>query len=147
MRNLLRAIDFLPAAYLARVTACLLSRKGQRLGDLAANTVVLREAAVLEPDVERIAPVKYNSLAAFPHLAARLRSRVNPEAVRIAVTALAMREGYDPLAREAIRRVGGILSGAGGFSGSGGGGVDRQSSMCAARCGRFMGSEGSCTRW
>jgi hypothetical protein len=99
LRNLLRAIDFLPAAYLVGVTACLVSRKGQRLGDLAANTVVLREAKLLEPDVEQIAPVKYNSLTAFPHLAARLRSRVDPEAVRIAVTALAMRDGYDPPAR------------------------------------------------
>ena len=99
LRNLLRAIDFLPAAYLVGVTACLVSRKGQRLGDLAANTVVLREAKLLEPDVEQIAPVKYNSLAAFPHLAARLRSRVDPEAVRIAVTALAMRDGYEPAAR------------------------------------------------
>jgi len=99
LRNLLRAIDFLPGAYLVGVTACLASRKGQRLGDLAANTVVLREAKLAEPDVEQIAPVKYNSLAAFPHLAARLRSRVDPEAVRIAVTALAMRDGYEPPAR------------------------------------------------
>ena len=99
LRNLLRAVDFLPGAYLVGVTTCLVSRKGQRLGDLAANTVVLREAKLLEPDVERIAPVKYNSLATFPHLAARLRSRVDPQAVRIAVTALAMRDGYEPPAR------------------------------------------------
>ncbi len=99
LRNLLRAIDFLPGAYLVGVTACLASRKCQRLGDLAANTVVVREAQLVEPDVEQIAPVKYNSLAAFPHLAARLRSRVRPEAVRVAVTALAMRDGYEPRAR------------------------------------------------
>jgi len=99
LRNLLRSVDFLPGAYLVGATACLFSRKGQRLGDLAANTVVLREAKLLEPDVERIAPAKYNSLLALPHLAARLRSRVDPEAVRIAVTALALRDGYDPRAR------------------------------------------------
>jgi hypothetical protein len=80
-------------------TACLLSAKGQRLGDLAANTVVLREAKPPAPDVERIAPAKYNSLLALPYLAARLRSRVDPEAVRIAVTALALRDGYGPPAR------------------------------------------------
>jgi len=99
LRNLLRSVDFLPGAYLVGATACLLSSKGQRLGDLAANTVVLREAKLQEPDVERIAPAKYNSLLALPHLAARLRSRVDPEAVRIAVTALALRDGYDPPAR------------------------------------------------
>ena len=32
LRNLLRAIDFLPAAYLVGVTACLVSRKGQQIG-------------------------------------------------------------------------------------------------------------------
>jgi uncharacterized RDD family membrane protein YckC len=99
LRNLLRSIDFLPAAYLVGVAACLLSREGQRLGDLAANTVVLREMQWQEPDVERIAPARYNSLLAFPHLAARLRSRVDPEVVRIAVAALACRDGYAPAAR------------------------------------------------
>jgi len=99
LRNLIRAIDMLPLAYLVGVVACVLSRKGQRLGDLAANTVVLREAKLLEPDVEHIAPAKYNSLLAFPHLAARLRSRVDPQAVRIAVAALASRDGYEPPAR------------------------------------------------
>jgi hypothetical protein len=73
--------------------------QGSTPGRFGANTVVLREAALPEPDVERIAPGKYNSLAAFPHLAARLRSRVDPEAVRTAVTALAMRDGYEPPAR------------------------------------------------
>ena len=61
--------------------------------------MVLREAKLLEPDVEQIVPVKYNSLAVFPHLAARLRSCVDPEAVRIAVTALALRDGDEPSAR------------------------------------------------
>ena len=99
LRNLLRSVDFLPGAYLVGAAACLLTRKCQRLGDLAANTVVLRETKLLEPDVERIAPAKYNSLLALPHLAARLRTRVDPEAVRIAAAALALRDGYDPPAR------------------------------------------------
>ena len=99
LRNLLRAIDMLPMAYLVGAVACMLSRRGQRLGDVAANTVVVREAKLLEPDVELIAPAKYNSLLAFPHRAARLRSRADPQAVRIAMTALAFREGYQPRAR------------------------------------------------
>ena len=110
LRNLLRSIDLLPAAYLAGAAACLLSRKSQRLGDLAANTVVLRESRLPEPDVEHVAPAKYNSLLAFPHLAARLRSRVDPEAVRVAVTALALRDGYEPTARvDLFRELAGYL--------------------------------------
>ena len=99
LRNLLRSIDFLPLCYLVGGITSLLNSKYQRLGDLAANTVVLREAKLRAPDVEQIAPAKYNSLMAFPHLAARLRSRVDAEAVRIAVAALALRDGYDPAAR------------------------------------------------
>jgi uncharacterized RDD family membrane protein YckC len=98
-RNLLRAIDMLPLAYLVGGAAALLSRHAQRLGDVAANTVVLREPALIDPNVEQIAPAKYNSLLAFPHLAARLRQRVNVEAVAIAVAALTRRDGFEPLAR------------------------------------------------
>jgi len=102
LRNLFRAVDILPVCYLAGGAACLLSRKAQRLGDWAANTIVLRERKLLEPDVDQIAPAKYNSLAALPHLAARLRSRVTPEAAAIAVTALTLRDGYDPAARAGL---------------------------------------------
>jgi uncharacterized RDD family membrane protein YckC len=98
-RNLLRPVDMLPVFNLVGGVACFLSRYGQRLGDLAANTVVLRESKPAEPDVEEIAPVKYNSLLAYPHLAARLRRRVDAEAVGIAVAALSRRDGYEPSAR------------------------------------------------
>jgi len=104
IRNLLRAVDILPLLYLVGGAACLLNRRYQRLGDLAANTVVAREPVWEDPDIERLAPAKYNSLAAYPNLAARLRSRVNPEAVGIALTALAQRSGYDPRARVELFR-------------------------------------------
>jgi uncharacterized RDD family membrane protein YckC len=99
LRNLLRLVDMLPAAYLVGGIASLFSRKCQRLGDLAAGTVVARERAEYAPDLEQIAPVKYNSLLAYPYLSARLRSQASPEAVSIAVRALSRRDGYQPLAR------------------------------------------------
>ncbi len=40
LRNLLRFVDFLPLFYGFGLASCLLSRNFQRLGDLAANTVV-----------------------------------------------------------------------------------------------------------
>lgn len=43
VRNLLRLIDFLPSVYLAGVVAILATSRNQRLGDLAAGTVVVRE--------------------------------------------------------------------------------------------------------
>ena len=104
LRNLLRTIDGLPVFYLVGAAAAFLNRKGQRLGDLAANTVVAIDGARAEPDLERIAPMKYNSLLSYPHLAARLRSLAEPEAVGIAVRALGQRDTYEPAARVELFR-------------------------------------------
>jgi uncharacterized RDD family membrane protein YckC len=43
LRNLLRAIDVLPAMYAIGIVSVLVSARNQRLGDLAAGTVVVRE--------------------------------------------------------------------------------------------------------
>jgi uncharacterized RDD family membrane protein YckC len=99
LRNLLRLVDMLPVAYFVGGIASFCGRYCQRLGDLAAGTIVARERVFPAPDLEQIASAKYNSLMAYPHLAARLRSLANPESVSIAVRAVSRREGYDPLAR------------------------------------------------
>src|SRR6266850_4857782 len=75
IRNLLRAVDMLPLFYLVGGLACLLSRRAQRLGDFAANTVVVRIPQLAEPDLDQLIAGKYNSLRAYPHLEARLRQR------------------------------------------------------------------------
>jgi uncharacterized RDD family membrane protein YckC len=99
LRNLMRLFDSLPLLYLVGATASLFSCNLQRLGDLVANTVVVRERRWEDPDIERIAPAKYNSLLAWPHVAARLRSVAEPEAVAMAVRAVTHRDEYDPVAR------------------------------------------------
>jgi uncharacterized RDD family membrane protein YckC len=99
LRNLMRLVDMLPAIYLVGGLACFCSRKCQRLGDLAAGTIVARVRTPQAPDLEQVAPAKYNSLLAYPHLAARLRSLASADAVSIAVRAVSRRDGYDPLAR------------------------------------------------
>lgn len=43
VRTLMRLIDILPAAYLVGVISILLTKRNQRLGDLAAGTLVIRE--------------------------------------------------------------------------------------------------------
>jgi uncharacterized RDD family membrane protein YckC len=43
IRNLLRLVDFLPGLYLAGSVSILASRDNQRLGDLVAGTIVVRE--------------------------------------------------------------------------------------------------------
>lgn len=99
IRNLLRVIDLLPAMYLVGGIATLLSRKAQRLGDLAANTVVIRIPKIVEPNLEQLGADKYNSLRAYPHLCARLRQRVSPAEASTALQAIIRRDEFEPVAR------------------------------------------------
>ena len=49
VRNLLRAVDFLPVAYGFGLTAMLLDGRFRRLGDLAAGTMVIYDAPAQQP--------------------------------------------------------------------------------------------------
>ena len=98
-RNLLRFVDSLPFAYLVGGLACWFSPKCQRLGDLAANTVVIRNPRVTEPDIDQLLAGKFNSLRQYPHLAARLRHHVSPGEAAVAVQALVRRDEFDPVDR------------------------------------------------
>jgi len=98
-RNLLRFVDSLPLLYLVGGVTCWFSPKCQRLGDIAANTVVIRTPKVSEPDLDQLLSGKYNSLRAYPHLAARLRQRVDPTEAAIALQAVLRRDTFEPAAR------------------------------------------------
>jgi uncharacterized RDD family membrane protein YckC len=110
VRNFLRIVDFLPAFYVVGVIAILSTRRNQRLGDLAAGTLVVRErrpavtpaprsfaappaAPYLEWDVSALSPEDVATLRQFlerrltlspgarAHLAADLAARVRPKVV------------------------------------------------------------------
>ncbi len=102
IRNLLRPIDALPLLYVIGGVAMILSRRSQRLGDLAANTVVIRNPRLSEPNLEQLALGKFNSLRAHPHLEARLRQRVTPAEAQTALQALVRRDEFEPAARIAL---------------------------------------------
>jgi uncharacterized RDD family membrane protein YckC len=99
VRNLLRFADALPALYLVGGTACVLSRKCQRLGDLAGSTIVVRNAETVQPNLDQILGGKFNSLLEYRHLAARLRQRVSPTMAAVALEALLRRDEFLPPAR------------------------------------------------
>jgi len=99
VRNLLRFVDALPAFYFVGGVTCWLNSKCQRLGDIAANTVVVRHPRIVEPDLDQVLAGKFNSLRQFPHLAARLRQNVTPVEADLALQSLLRREEFDPVAR------------------------------------------------
>lgn len=99
IRNLLRTVDSLPLLYLVGGIASLATSKCQRLGDLAAGTIVVRTPHLQLPDLEQLGTEKFNSLAAYPQLVARLRQKVSREEGAIALRALIRREELEPAAR------------------------------------------------
>lgn len=104
MRNLFRLVDMLPFFYLAGGIAMTLSSRAQRLGDIAAGTIVIRHSPSEEPDLEQLVPDKYNSFRDFPHRAARLRAQVTPAEAGIALRALLRRDSLESGARVALFR-------------------------------------------
>lgn len=99
VRNLLRFLDALPAVYLVGGVACLINSRRQRVGDIAAGTVVIRAPKLQRPDLDQLLGGKFNSLAEVRHLAARLRQRVRPEVGTIALEAILRRDEIEPRAR------------------------------------------------
>ncbi|HYV58789.1 MAG TPA: RDD family protein [Acidimicrobiia bacterium] len=110
VRNFLRIVDFLPAFYVVGVTSILATSRNQRLGDLAAGTLVVRErrptmtpaapsfpppaaAPYLEWDVSAVSAEDVATLRQFlerrlslspgarAHLATDLAARVRPKVV------------------------------------------------------------------
>ncbi len=99
IRNLLRVVDQLPSLYLVGGLTALMNRKSQRLGDIAARTIVTRAIPVTEPDLQEVLAGKFNSLRDYPHLTARLRQQISPQEADIALQALLRRNSYEPVAR------------------------------------------------
>jgi uncharacterized RDD family membrane protein YckC len=102
LRNLLRFVDLLPACYMVGGLASVLNSRGQRLGDFVANTIVVRNPKLSEPNLEQLMSGKYNSLRDYPHLEARLRQRVTPLEARLALQALLRRDDLELQARVAL---------------------------------------------
>lgn len=107
IRNLLRFVDALPVFYLVGGVTTLLNARTQRLGDLAANTVVIRSPQIESPDLEQILAGKFNSLRQHPHLESRLRQKISPVEAGLALQSLLRRDEFEPLPRaELFARLG-----------------------------------------
>jgi uncharacterized RDD family membrane protein YckC len=120
LRNVLRIVDFLPVLNVFGSVLILSTSRNQRLGDLAAGTVVIRERLAAE---RAVSPQSWTSGAGFaapasvsvywapgvpgagympPGLAHWDVSAVPPEELALARTFLANRHGYTPEARQRL---------------------------------------------
>ena len=78
VRNVARAVDFLPAFYGAGAVATLVNRSGRRLGDVIADTLVVREATPLVGRGDLTAERRHNSLRT-PRVQRLIRHRISLE--------------------------------------------------------------------
>lgn len=100
LRNLFRLLDLLPSTfYLLGGISCFVTKRCQRLGDIAAGTLVIREVSATPPSLEEFVRIERNSFAALPHLEARLRQNTTPEEARIVLDAMSRRDELEPSAR------------------------------------------------
>ena len=72
IRNLIRLVDFLPAAYGLGLVTMFIDGKARRLGDMAANTLVVREqTAVSLESLKETTPAANPALSRAPGIAER----------------------------------------------------------------------------
>jgi uncharacterized RDD family membrane protein YckC len=91
IRNLVRIVDFLPAYYLTGAIAIFVSQRNQRLGDLAAGTVVVREREAVS-----LADLEARARAEVPASPPTWGRRLDPQLRRF-ITAYAGRRHQLPL--------------------------------------------------
>lgn len=100
IRNLFRLLDMLPSTfYLLGGLSCFLTKRCQRIGDIAAGTLVIREIEARTPDLGEFIRSETNSFASMPHLEARLRQRTSAEEARLVLDAVTRRNELEPEAR------------------------------------------------
>ncbi len=78
VRNVVRVLDALPLGYALGALTCLLDAERRRLGDLAADTLVVRETPPVELDRRSAGARAFNSLRT-PRLVRSARQRVSLE--------------------------------------------------------------------
>jgi hypothetical protein len=98
VRNVLRILDAAPFGYAVGGVACLFDRERRRLGDVAADTLVVREAKAASPE-RRSGRARTLASLRTPRLVRLVRHRIGLEE-REFLAALALRaEGLEDRAR------------------------------------------------
>lgn len=102
VRNLFRIVDVLPLYYAAGAIAIFVSARNQRLGDMVAGTIVVRDRAAV-----RLADLRTQPAAAAadaPRTSPGPRHRLEPALRRFVVAYAQRRQFLAPAHREALAR-------------------------------------------
>lgn len=102
IRNLIRTVDLFPLIGLIGGVSMICTRRLQRLGDLAAGTIVVRQRSSVNSRGSDLIRGRYNSFAQYHLLCAQLRQKVSPEAAAIALEAMRRRDRLEDRARVAL---------------------------------------------
>ena len=98
VRNVVRALDFLPFGYGVGAAAAFLDRHHRRLGDLAADTFVIQERPVGERVLDLPRSPRFNSLAT-PRTRRLVRHRIGLEDRELLLALCLRAERLEPGAR------------------------------------------------
>jgi uncharacterized RDD family membrane protein YckC len=104
VRNLVRLIEGPPLWYVPAIVSILATRRNQRLGDLAANTLVVREPLANPRRRKRRAPGEPTASSAGLRLADWDVSAITQEELVAVRSFLARRSGFTPAARDGLAR-------------------------------------------
>lgn len=99
LRNLFRVVDMLPIFYTLGGIVSLCNAKYQRLGDIAASTIVVRSRPEAAPALPKDITNKYNSFQRYPQIEAILKRNSLPEEHHVALQCLLRRDELEPAAR------------------------------------------------
>lgn len=98
VRNIMRAIDFAPAFYGVAATATILDARRRRLGDMVADTLVIRDARPLAWRTQLAAERRHNSLRTARVLRL-IRHRISLEEREFLLTLCMRADKMTPVAR------------------------------------------------
>jgi uncharacterized RDD family membrane protein YckC len=105
IRNLLRLLEGPPLFYVPAIVAILATRRNQRLGDLAAGTLVVREPRAPRGRRRRATtPAELAALSPALRLSEWDVSAITQEELAAVRTFLARRDGFAPAARRGLAR-------------------------------------------
>lgn len=104
-RTLFRVIDspgLIPFFGLIGGITAIFDSSNRRLGDLAADTIVVRDVRATLPKALLSQQTRVNSFQADPQISNRIQSRVTRQERDLMLDLMSRRDGLDPVAREAL---------------------------------------------